>query len=55
MVYADASRPDLARGFTELTFTAMVEGVGDEAVNRGMMSREDWERGDTRPLPYLPI
>jgi len=45
MVYADASRPDLVRGFTELTFTAMVEGVGDDAVNRGMMSREDWERG----------
>lgn len=42
MVYTDASRPDLARGFTELTFTAMVEGVG---TVRGMMSREEWERG----------
>ncbi len=45
MVYADASRPDLVHGFTRLTFTAMVEGVGDAAVGRGMMSREDWERG----------
>ena len=45
MVYADGSRPDLIRGFTRLTFTAMVEGVGDNAVSRGMMSREDWERG----------
>ncbi|KDE56053.1 class I SAM-dependent methyltransferase [Methanoculleus sp. MH98A] len=45
MVYVDGSRPDLVRGFTRLTFTAMVEGVGDDAVNRGMMSREDWERG----------
>ncbi|WP_214020215.1 class I SAM-dependent methyltransferase [Methanoculleus sp.] len=45
MVYVDASRPDLVTGFTRLTFTAMVEGVGDDAVSRGMMSREDWERG----------
>jgi SAM-dependent methyltransferase len=45
MVYVDASRPDLVEGFTRLTFTAMVEGVGDDAVGRGMMSREDWEQG----------
>ncbi|WP_332449224.1 class I SAM-dependent methyltransferase [Methanoculleus sp.] len=45
MVYADASRPDLVHGFTRLTFTAMVEGVGDDAVGRGMMSREEWELG----------
>lgn len=45
MVYVDASRPEFVTGFTKLTFTAMVEGVGDEAVRRGMMSREDWEQG----------
>jgi SAM-dependent methyltransferase len=45
MVYADASRPDLVHGFTRLTFTAMVEGVGEDAVGRGMMSREEWEQG----------
>lgn len=45
MVYVDASRPGLVEGFTKLTFTAMVEGVGDEVLGRGMMSREDWERG----------
>lgn len=45
MVYVDASRPDLVLGFTRLTFTAMVEGVGDDAVRRGMMSRDDWEQG----------
>lgn len=45
MVYADASRPERVEGFTKLTFTAMVEGIGDDAVSRGMMSREDWERG----------
>jgi len=45
MVYVDGSRPDLVLGFTRLTFTAMVEGVGDDAVGRGMMSRQDWGRG----------
>ncbi|MDV4343754.1 methyltransferase domain-containing protein [Methanoculleus sp. YWC-01] len=45
MVYVDATRPDLVLGFTRLTFTAMVEGVGEDAVARGMMSRQDWERG----------
>ncbi|MDG6256892.1 MAG: methyltransferase domain-containing protein [Methanomicrobiaceae archaeon] len=45
MVYVDASRPDLVEGFTKQTFTAMVEGIGDDAVSRGMMSREDWEQG----------
>lgn len=45
MVYADASRPDLVEGFIRLTFTAMVEGIGDAAQEQGMISREDWERG----------
>ncbi|MDN7024239.1 methyltransferase domain-containing protein [Methanoculleus sp. FWC-SCC1] len=45
MVCVDASRPELVEGFTKLTFTAMVEGVGDEAVRRGMMRRDDWEQG----------
>ena len=41
----DASRPELVEGFTRQTFTAMVEGVGDEAVGKGMMSRAEWEEG----------
>ena len=45
MVYADPSRPLLVEGFTRRTFTAMVEGVGDEAVRSGMICREDWEQG----------
>ena len=45
MVYVDASRPGLVEGFTKLTFTAMVEGVGPEVLKQGMMSREEWERG----------
>jgi len=45
MVYVDSSRPALVEGFTKLTFTAMVEGVGPEVERQGLMSREDWERG----------
>lgn len=45
MVYVDATRPALAEGFTRRTFTAMVEGVGAEAVGRGLMSASDWAAG----------
>jgi SAM-dependent methyltransferase len=45
MVYADSSRPALVEGFTKLTFTAMVEGVGPEVERQGLMSRVAWERG----------
>jgi len=45
MVYADASRPDLVDDFIKLTFTAMVEGIGNEALDKGMIGREDWDRG----------
>jgi SAM-dependent methyltransferase len=45
MVYVDASRPGLVEGFTKLTFTAMVEGVGPEVLKQGLMSPEAWERG----------
>ncbi len=45
MVYVDASRPGLVEGFTKLTFTAMVEGVGPEVLKQELMSPEAWERG----------
>jgi SAM-dependent methyltransferase len=45
MVYVDSSRPALVEGFTKLTFTAMVEGVGPEVEKQGLMSRDAWERG----------
>lgn len=45
MVYVDASRPSLVEGFTKLTFTAMVEGVADQVHQKGLMSRDAWERG----------
>jgi len=45
MVYVDGSRPALAEGFTRKTFTAMVEGVGGQAVGQGLMDAADWARG----------
>ena len=45
MVYVDASRPELVEGFTKQTFTAMVEGVREDAIKKGMISPADWEQG----------
>jgi SAM-dependent methyltransferase len=45
MVYVDASRPALVEGFTKLTFTAMVEGVGDAAIRQGLITKEEWDEG----------
>ena len=45
MVYVDASRPGLVEGFTKKTFTAMVEGVRRPAIDAGLMSAADFDRG----------
>ena len=45
MVYADAGRPALVDGFTRKTFTAMVEGVGEQAVDQGLMDEASWAAG----------
>jgi SAM-dependent methyltransferase len=45
MVYADASRPALVDGFIRKTFTAMVEGVADEATRAGLMEPAAWDKG----------
>jgi len=45
MVYADASRPGLVDGFTRKTFNAMVEGVRDDAIARGLIDLATWDRG----------
>jgi SAM-dependent methyltransferase len=45
MVYADATRPALVDGFTRKTFTAMVEGVGEQAVGQGLMDAASWATG----------
>lgn len=45
MVYVDGSRPGLADGFTRKTFTAMVEGVKDQALAMGLIDEKTWDRG----------
>ena len=45
VVYVDASRPHLVDGFTRKTFTAMVEGVGDQAIASGLIDDATWKRG----------
>jgi SAM-dependent methyltransferase len=45
MVYVDASRPELVEGFTRNTFTAMVEGVRDQAVAAGLVDPDTWREG----------
>ncbi|MFZ0034794.1 MAG: methyltransferase domain-containing protein [Sedimentisphaerales bacterium] len=45
VVYADSSRPEMVEGFTRNTFTAMVEGVGEQALRSGMIDEKSWEKG----------
>ena len=45
MVYVDASRPALVDGFTRKTFTAMIEGVREEAIARGLIAAERFDEG----------
>ena len=45
MVYVDASRPELVEGFTKNTFTAMVEGVRERALAKGMIDEKTWGKG----------
>ena len=44
-VYADASRPEMVEGFTKKTFTAMVEGVREDAIAEGLATAEAFDRG----------
>jgi SAM-dependent methyltransferase len=45
MAYADGSRPDLADAITLKTFTAMVEGVAEQAVGQGLIDAASWLAG----------
>jgi len=45
IVYVDSSRPDLVDGFTRKTFTAMVEGVRDRAIDAGLLDAETFDKG----------
>jgi SAM-dependent methyltransferase len=45
MVYVDGSRPYFIEGFTLNTFTAMVEGVREKALQKGLVNVQTWEAG----------
>lgn len=45
MVYVDASRPQLVEGFTKNTFTAMIEGIRDAAIDAHMIEAAEIDRG----------
>jgi len=45
MVYVDSSRPDLADGVTRKTFTAMIKGVRESAIEAGMTDTESFDAG----------
>ena len=45
MVYVDSSRPELVDGFTRRTFTAMIEGVREDAIANGLIEPERFDAG----------
>ena len=45
MVYVDSSRPELVKGFTRRTFTAMIEGVREAALAAGLSDAESFDKG----------
>ncbi len=45
MVYVDDSRPELVEGFTKKTFTAMIEGVRDAALQAGLIKEPQFDEG----------
>jgi ubiquinone/menaquinone biosynthesis C-methylase UbiE len=45
MVYVDSSRPELVEGFTKKTFTAMIEGVREKAIEAGMIDPAAFDLG----------
>lgn len=45
MVYVDSSKPELVEGFTKKTFTAMIEGVRETAIKRGIAEQNVFDQG----------
>lgn len=45
MAYVDSSRPDLVDAFTKKTFTAMIEGVRDAAIDTGLTDPATFDAG----------
>lgn len=45
MVYVDSSKPELVEGFTKKTFTAMIEGIREPAIQAGIIEPRVIEKG----------
>ncbi len=45
MVYVDSSKPELVEGFTRNTFTAMIEGVREKAINGLLIDETTFDKG----------
>lgn len=45
MVYVDASKPSLVDGFIRKTFTAMVEGIRAPAIETGLLTPAEFDKG----------
>lgn len=45
MVYVDESKPDLVEGFIKNTFTAMIEGIKDNAIDEKIISEMEMIKG----------
>ncbi len=45
MVYVDSSKPQLVEGFTRNTFTAMIEGVREAAIEAGLIDENTFDEG----------
>ena len=45
MVYVDSSRPQLVEGFIKNTFTAMIEGVRESSINKGLIDQKTFDDG----------
>ena len=45
MVYVDSSRPRLVDGFTRRTFTAMIEGVREDAIKARLTTPQAFDEG----------
>jgi ubiquinone/menaquinone biosynthesis C-methylase UbiE len=45
MVYVDSSNPLLVEGFTKNTFTAMIEGIREQAISKSIIGIDTFEKG----------
>jgi len=45
MVYADFTKPELVEGFTKKTFTAMIKGIRESALNAKIIDQTTFDKG----------